>query len=160
MILVNISLIIFIAYVSTMLLMFGIPASISDTYYLLERKRRGLGWLFTAFCWGVAFTLLPAWLDMTPDVYQAFPFLAAAGLMFVGAAPQFKLPLTGPVHYGGAAVCCIAAGVWVGLCGAWWTLPAAYAACLAAAAFDHKWMFWIEIAAFVSTFLSISLKAI
>lgn len=155
--LIHISFIIFIAYVSSMIVMFGIPASISDTYYLLERKRRGLGWLFTAFSWGVAFTLLPAWLDMTPQAYQFLPFLAAAGLAFVGAAPQFKLSLTGPVHYVGAAACCLSAGAWVALSGAWWTLPAAYAVFLGVASFDHKWMFWIEIAAFVSVFLSIQI---
>lgn len=88
---------------------------------------------------------------------QVVPFLAAAGLMFVGAAPQFTLPLTGPVHYGGAAVCCVSAGVWVVLSGAWWTLPAAYAVCLALAVMDHRWMFWIEIAAFSSVFLSIQI---
>lgn len=140
-----------------MIVAFGIPASISDTYYLLERKRRGLGWLFTAFCWGVSLTLLPAWLDMTPEAYQAVPFLSAAGLMFVGAAPQFKLPLTGPVHFVAAGVCCVAAGLWVALSGVWWTLPAAYAAGLALAAVDHRWMFWIEIAAFASVFLSIQI---
>ena len=156
MMLAYISLIIFIVYVSSMIVMFGIPASISDTYYLLERKRRGLGWLFTAFSWSVAFTLLPAWLDVTPLAYQFLPFLAAAGLAFVGAAPQFKLSLTGPVHYVGAAVCCLSAGAWVALSGAWWTLPAAYAAFLAVASLNHNWMFWIEIAAFVSLFLSLS----
>lgn len=155
--LVQISFILFIVYVVAMILMFGIPASISDTYYLLERKRRGLGWLFTAFCWGVSLTLLPAWLDMTPEAYQAVPFLAAAGLMFVGAAPQFKLPLTGPVHFVAAGVCCVAAGLWVALSGAWWTLPAAYAACLALARIDRRWMFWVEIAAFASVFLSIQI---
>lgn len=140
-----------------MIVAFGIPASISDTYYLLERKRRGLGWLFTAFCWGVSLTLLPAWLGMTPEAYQAVPFLSAAGLMFVGAAPQFKLPLTGPVHFVAAGVCCVGAGLWVALSGVWWTLPAAYAAGLALAAVDHRWMFWIEIAAFASVFLSIQI---
>lgn len=157
MVLVHISFILFIVYVAAMILMFGIPASISETYYLLERKRHGLGWLFTAFCWGVSLTLLPAWLDMTPEAYQAVLFLAAAGLMFVGAAPQFKLSLAGPVHFVAAGVCCVAAGLWVALSGVWWTLPAAYAAGLALAAVDHRWMFWIEIAAFASVFLSIQI---
>lgn len=157
MILVCISFTLFVVYVAAMIVAFGIPASISDTYYLLERKRRGLGWLFTAFCWGVSLTLLPAWLDMTPEAYQAVPFLAAAGLLFVGAAPQFKLSLSGPIHYAGAGFCCGFAGLWVILAGAWWTLPASYIVFLALASLDHKWMFWVEIAAFVSLYYSYSM---
>lgn len=154
--LIHISFVIFAAYVITMIVLFGVPASISETYYLLEREGRGLGWLFTAFCWGVSFTLLPAWLDMTPEAYRFVPFLAAAGLLFVGAAPQFKVSLSGPVHFVGAGVCCVFAGLWVALSGAWWMLPATYGVCLAQASVWHKWMFWIEIAAFASTFLAIA----
>lgn len=154
--LVHISFITFTAYVACMIALFGVPASISETYYLLDRKRRGLGWLFTGFCWLVAGALLPPWLDMTPDTYRFVPFLAAAGLMFVGAAPQFKVSLSGPVHFIGAGVCCVFAGLWVILSGAWWMLPATYGVCLALGSVWHKWMFWIEIAAFASTFLTIA----
>lgn len=157
MMLVVVSLIVFLVYLAGVYVYFGVPASISDTYYKLEKRKKGAGWLFTAMCWAVAGTLLPAWLDMTSDVYQFSAFLACAGLLFVGAAPQFKLSLTGPVHFAGAGVCCVFAGLWVILSGAWWMLPATYGVCLALAALDHKWMFWIEIAAFSSTYLTIFL---
>lgn len=155
--LIQISFILFIVYVVAMILMFGIPASISDTYYLLERKRRGLGWLFTAFCWGVSLTLLPAWLDMTPAGYQFTAFLACAGLMFVGAAPQFKLSLTGPVHYVSAAVCCASAILWCILSGYWFIPFNAFLIFGWVALRYGKPMFWIEMAAFTSMYLTIFL---
>lgn len=47
------SIAIFLLYIGSMVFMFGVPWSISNTYYLLEEKRKGLGWLFTVFCYGV-----------------------------------------------------------------------------------------------------------
>lgn len=119
--LIIISLIIFLVYMTGMYLYFGIPHSISDTYYKLENRKKGAGWLFSAMCVSVGGLLLPALLDMTPDSYQFTAFLACAGLIFVGAVPQFKLPLTNTVHYGSAAVCCIFSQIWVGLT-CWWLL--------------------------------------
>lgn len=157
MVLVIISFIIFAAYLAAMIKMFGLPASISDTYYLLERKRKGAGWLFTAMCWGVVGTLLPAWLDMTPETYQFTAFLAAAGLLFVGAAPQFKLSLTGPVHYAGAGLCCGGAVLWCLLSGYWFIPLNAFLIFGWVALRYGKPMFWIEMAAFTSIYLTIFL---
>lgn len=148
--LVIISFIIFAAYLAVVIKMFGLPASISETYYLLENRRKGTGWLFTAMCWGVVGTLLPAWLDMTPDSYQFTAFLAAAGLLFVGAAPQFKLSLTGWVHYVSAALCCASAILWCIFAGYWFVPLATFLAGEGLALRYGKSMFWIEIAAFVA----------
>lgn len=170
--LVIVSLVVFLAYLVGVICVFGIPASISDTYYLLEKKRKGLGWLFTAMCWIVGGLLLPALLDMTPDSYQFSAFLACTGLMFVGAAPQFKLSLTGSVHYGSAAVCVIFSQLWTALTWWWVLLPVwlSYIVCTTIAIKRQKegvfWfkfrrtkpMFWIEIASFVGTYLAVAFK--
>lgn len=170
--LIIISFIIFLAYVSGMILYFGVPASISDTYYKLENRHKGAGWLFTAFCWGLAGTLLPAWIDMTPESYQFTCFLSAAGLMFVGAAPQFKLSLTGSVHYGSAAVCVIFSQLWVGLT-CWWVLIPIWLAFIlytVVAMSKHvtgslrgdfistKPMLWCEVAAIGASYVTIFIK--
>lgn len=172
MVLTIISFVIFITYLAATAKMFGIPASISDTYYLLERRCKGLGWLFTAFCWIMAGTLLPAWLDGTPVAYQFTAFLSSAGLLFVGAAPQFKLPFTNTVHYGSAAVCCVFSQIWVELT-CWWVLLPVWGSFLIyiiVHMVKHKegtiWnrfvsakpMFWVEIAAVGATFLAIAFQ--
>ena len=169
MVLVIIALCVFLAYLVGIICAFGIPASISDTYYLLEKKRKGLGWLFTAMCWSVSGLLLPALLDMTPDSYQFTAFLSCAGLLFVGAAPQFKLQLTGAVHYSSAGVCVVFSQLWTALTRWWVLLPVwlSYFAYTVIAVKRQKegvlWykfrktkpMFWVEIASFMAMFLAI-----
>lgn len=170
--LVIISLCVFLVYLTGMYVYFGIPASISDTYYKLEKRKKGAGWLFTAMCWAVAGTLLPAWLDMTPDTYQFTAFLACAGLLFVGAAPQFKLKLTGGVHYGSAAICVIFSQIWVGLT-CWWLLPMVWGVFLIGMALhtlkekegnlitrflSARPMFWVEIVSFMAVYSCVFIK--
>lgn len=172
MVLVIISLVVFLAYLLGVYVYLGIPYSISDTYYKLERRKRGLGWLFTAMCWGVACPLLPYLLDVTPESLRFITFLACAGLLFVGAAPQFKLGLTGSVHYGSAAVCVIFSQVWVGLT-CWWVLIPVWLAYIVYTVIDMsrhvsgslfddlvetKPILWVEVAAFVSVYLCVFLK--
>ena len=156
--LIIISFVIFLAYLIATYAWFGIPYSISDTYYKLEARKPGAGWLFSAMCVSVGGLLMPALLDMTADHYQFSVFLACAGLIFVGAAPQFKLSLTNVVHYGSAAVCCVFSQVWVILSGCWWVSLLSFTICLLLANRDRKWMFWIEIAAIGATYLTIALK--
>lgn len=166
--LVIISLLIFLAYMAGTYKYFGIPYSISDTYYKLEKRKKSLGWLFTVMCWGVGGLLLPALLDMTPESYQFTAFLACAGLLFVGAAPQFKLPLTNAVHYGAAAVCVIFSQIWVGLTCSWILISVWLAFIIYTVVgmskqvtgslwndfVETKPMFWCEIAALVTTYLT------
>ena len=170
--LVIISMIIFLVYMAGTVLYFGVPASISDTYYKLEYRHKGAGWLFSAMCVGVGGLLLPALLEMTPASCQFTTFLACAGLIFVGAAPQFKLSLTGSVHYGSAALCVVFSQIWVGLM-CWWVLiPVwlAYIIYTVVGMSKHitgsmwndfvstKPMLWIEVAAILSTFATIFCK--
>lgn len=158
--LIIISFVIFLVYVSGTCLYFGVPASISDTYYKLERRKKGLGWLFTAMCWSVGGLLLPALLEITPESYQFTAFLACAGLLFVGAAPQFKLSLTGVVHYGSAAICVVFSQIWVGLT-VWWVLLPVWITIIAwlkPICKRRKFMFWAEIAAIGATYLAIFIK--
>lgn len=169
MVLVMISSVVFLAYLLGVYLYLGIPYSISDTYYKFERRKRGLGWLFTAMCWGVAFPILPYLLDVTPDSYRFTAFLACAGLLFVGAAPRFKLPLTGSVHYGSAAVCVIFSQAWVALT-CWWVLIPVWLAYLVYTVVgmsrhvsgslwddfvETRPMFWVEVAAIVAVYATV-----
>lgn len=167
--LIIISLVIFLAYLAGMYMYFGIPYSISDTFYKLEARKKGAGWLFSAMCVSVGGLLLPALLDITPESYQFTAFLACAGLIFVGAAPQFRLSLTGSVHYGAAAVCVIFSQVWVGLT-CWWVLIPIWLVFIVytvVAMSKHvtgsmrsdfistKPMFWCEVAAVMATYVTI-----
>lgn len=124
MISVLIAFLISVVYIGLVVWTFGVPPSISDSYYLWEKKKKGLGTLFTFWCWGTGFSILPGWLDMTGESWQFLCFLAAAGLCFVGAAPLFKPKKSTErkVHFGGTIVCVIGTQLWVLIHNPWWLL--------------------------------------
>lgn len=134
----------------------SVPWSISDTYYQLE-KRGKKKWLFQLAMIVPAMLLLPAWLECSDENIQFLAFLACGGLMFVGAAPCFKLELDGKVHYAATAICGTSAVLWTCFSGMW-HIP--LIAMLIAAGLGlryRKWMFCIECAAFVSTYIAVIL---
>lgn len=141
----------------------GIPDSISETFYKLEHK----AW-FTITMFLTAGLLMPAILEITPEGYQFIAFLACIGMMFVGAAPNFREGLDKKVHKAGAVMCIAFSQVWVAL-----TCPLALTVWIAyliytALMMKKKWkgyfvsaflltkpMFWVEISALIVTYLTI-----
>jgi hypothetical protein len=89
--------VIFTSYIAYTVSKFGIPASISDTWYLLERK----GVLFTLFCWSLGVCMLYQGNDKS-----IFFVLSGVGLSFVGGATMFKWKgaYTDKIHGAGAAI--------------------------------------------------------
>jgi hypothetical protein len=138
---------IFVSYVGFLLYRFRKPLpSISDSWYELEEPTR---WLFTLFCWSLGGIMLFQGTETTPLF-----FLSGTGLMFVGAATQFKWSgaHTNLVHYGGALV-----GIMGGLCGLGveygnWTplLAWSFGTLALRVAKIENFTWWVEILAFVS----------
>ncbi len=88
-------ILVFFGYVSFIWDNYGTLPSISDSYYFLPDNQKIL---FTAFCAAFAFPAMV--LGGTPLM-----FLAGTGIIFVGAAAQFKKPhLPKIVHYTGAVL--------------------------------------------------------
>ena len=90
---------IFYSYVGYIWVKYGILPSISDSWYELPDKQKPL---FTLFCWG--FALPAAIIGFTLSQGSPFQFLmffASAGILFVGAAPDFKEKsgLDRKIHY-------------------------------------------------------------
>ena len=133
------------------LIRFGIPKSISETYYLLGK----MGWLFQVALWGTAFTAVPMLIERSSENTQFLAFLACAGLAFVAAAPLFKMELEGKVHYVSAAICCGGLVLWQ-VFNACWVVPLiCFVAILPPMLFDGKRMWWLEIATIVSAYVSL-----
>ena len=119
----------------------GIPESLSATYYGLKED----GWLFQALCIGMAFGLLPIWIEACCGEYEYLPFLACGSLGFVGIAPSFKLKLEGMIHYSAAVVCCVSAILWLLLSGnypivIWWS-----GICQMLYLQFGRWCWWLEV---------------
>lgn len=117
--LVLISFLLFLAYNISIVSKFGIPTSLSQSYYLLNEVKKNLGFLFTGMMLAMAFTLLPAWLELGEVVspwsshLNPLVFFTCAAIAFVGASPAFKAnKLEGTVHKVAAVVAAACSMIW------------------------------------------------
>ncbi len=154
---ITLSFILFLIYLFGTVSVFGIPESVSDTYYQWKQKEPKLSVLFPLFCVLAGTSLLSGWVVLSEGrSYQFLTFLAPAALVFVGVACQFKEQLTRTVHYGAAVVCFVCALLWLWLEGRWFLPGILFFPCLCIAFFNrNNWLFWIETAAFISVYLTL-----
>ena len=145
------SLIILFGYLCYVVAKFGIPQSISDTYYLLGKQ----GWLFQLALAATAFCVVPSLIDASTEYTKFLAFLACAGLAFVSAAPLFKMELEGKVHFTSAYICCGSLVLWQ-IFNTSWLIPLSCFALVAIPMLkDKKYMWWLEIATIVSAYVSL-----
>ena len=116
----------FIAYVVTCVIMFKAPTSLSNTYYLLNEKRKGLGLAFTFMMWLLCFSIVIPMIEITNENFEFLPFLTVLGIGFVGAAPLFKRKGKGSiepyVHFTGATLSAVGSLIWIFVCfPSYWT---------------------------------------
>ena len=158
--LILISSAILAVYLWRVIKLIGIPWSISDTYYQLKKHQKP-AWIFQVAIITAAGFLLPEWLELTDGKnYQCCAFLACAGLIFVGAAPCFKLELDGKVHVGATRVCTLASLVYMCFSGLWF-VPLLLA--IPTGFLIHRYdkpVFWLELWLIVSVYVSIIINAI
>lgn len=129
-----------------------IPESISAIYYALGMR----GWLFQLCMASVSLTLLPVWLSVSSEHTQWMAFLSCASLLFVAAAPSFRLEMEGRVHYCSAVVCCVCAVLWQILEGLWdVTLWFAFIGGMLTLTGRSKWCFWLECAVIASVYVNL-----
>ena len=146
-----ISLIIMLSYLGMVLIRFGIPKSVSETYYLLGK----MGWLFQVTLFSVAFLVVPTLIERSSEGTRFLAFLACMGLAFVGAAPLFKRKLDAKVHYISAAMCCGGLVLWQVFNACLLVPLICFVAFLPPMLFDGKRMWWLEIATIVSAYVSL-----
>mgnify|MGYP006991658561 CR=1 FL=1 len=168
-ILTLVGMLVFAVYNTFVLRKFGVPQSLSDSFYLWNGVKKGLGYLFTLMMFAMAFCLMPGWLGITEVITSwshnltMLPFLAAASIAFVGAAPMFKdSTLENKVHTISAYLAAAFSIIWCSVVCysvAWITIPAAAIFVLIAAAatktIRSSKIYWLEMIAFLSTFATI-----
>lgn len=144
------------------LVLFGVPKSLSMTYYLFKDKVDTLKFLFPSMMTLLTVFLMPCWLQISEgSPFQFTAFLSAAGVLFVGAAPAFmSSSLENMVHQVSAYVCAAAAIAWICLVTPYWWIILIVLGIVAALAIVTKtwktsYIYWLETVAFVSTFISI-----
>lgn len=149
---------IFVAYNAVAIAIFGIPESLSNTYYLWKEKN-GKGWLFCLMMYAVVALMMPAWITLSEGSnFQFLAFLAPASIAFVGTAPRFKDgDLEKLVHTLSAIVAAVASMVWVVLVTPYWAaIPVFSVIYLIKACWTKTYrsgrIYWFEQIAFCSTF--------
>lgn len=153
------SLILLTIYIMYAVRMCGVPWSLSDTYYQLKKRNRP-AWLFQMAMIIPAMLLMPVWIDRSTDDLQFLAFLSCGGLMFVGTAPLFKEEFQSKVHYTGTVIAGLATILWVCLSGMWYLPAITFAVAGIIMLKYRKWLFWAEMAAFVSTYIGLLIRII
>ena len=97
----------FVAYLWLMAKLHGIQPSISDNYYVSRHR-----WTFVMAMWWVGLGMLPAMLEVTPEMWQFSAFFCCGGVIFVGAAAAFREEVTRQVHFAGAITSAAGAFLW------------------------------------------------
>lgn len=154
--------IIYAIYNAIALSLFGVPKSLSMTYYLFMEKKKWLSVWFPVMMLSMVVLLIPSWLEISDGSYLQFmAFLAAGGIMFTGSAPAFKSSdLENKVHTGSAAFAAIFALLWVIFVSQFWQFIVVWFIFCAFASvwtntYKKSYIYWLETVAFLSTFSSI-----
>ena len=144
-----ISAILFAIYLILMAEFYGVQPSVSDNYYVSKHP-----WTFTLAMWTVAFMMLPPMLSATTEMYQFTAFLSCAGIAFVGAAAAYKQSMTNTVHTIGAVIAALFAIIWAyTICPPLPTIAILAAVYILLSKASNK-IYWIEIIAFIVTYLT------
>ena len=157
---VIIATVIYVAYNAISLANFGVPQSLSMTYYLWKEKSNK-GFLFPCMMYIVVALMMPAWITMSEGSdFQFLAFLAPTAIAFVATAPAFLSGgLENSVHMWSAVLAAICSLAWVILVTPyWWTIPVWFGFVAIAAIFTSSYktsyIYWLETVAFGATFTS------
>lgn len=149
---------IYVAYNAISLAFFGIPESLSNTYYL-HKEKSNKGWLFPLMMYAVVAFMMPAWITMSEGSdFQFLAFLAPSAIAFVGTAPAFKSDdLENVVHTTAAIVAAICSLAWVAVITPYWWMILTWLCIVAALAvltssYKTCLVYWLEQVAFGATF--------
>ena len=143
---------------------FGVPHSLSNTYYLWNGVRQGTGYMFSVTLGLIAALLLPAWLEMGADSpWQFLSFLTCGSLLFVAAAPNFKsIGVESTVHTVAAILAAVCAMLWIIIVADLWviillTLMYVMIVAVSHGSLKSGYIYWLETIAFLSMYFSIFL---
>ena len=155
-----IATIIYVAYNAIALANFGVPRSLSMTYYLWKDKCNK-GYVFSLMMYAVVMCMMPAWITMSEGSdYQFLAFLAPASIAFVGGAPAFKKSeLENLVHQTSAYLAAAFSIAWIALVTPYWWMILVWVAIVAllsilTSSYKSAYIYWLETVAFGATFCS------
>ena len=157
---------IYLLYNTVAIGIFGIPPSLSETYYLYKNKWN-IGFVFPIMMYMVVGFMMPAWLTLSEgSAFQFLSFMAPASIAFVGTAPAFKSSkLENSVHSVSAIIAAVCSLLWVIFVTPYWWSIFVELVIVALGGLITKTLlvskvYWLETVAFISTFMSAILMSI
>ena len=142
--------------------LFGIPKSLSQTFYEFKHRKSWQRVLFPVMMISMGFLLIPAWLEISEGSDFMFTaFLAVVGIILTGSAPAFNnSDLEDKVHTGSAIFAAVSAILWIILVAKLWWFIIIWAVIISLVALlTETWktsiIYWLETIAIMSTFTSI-----
>ena len=157
---VIISLVILLTYVVWTSITYGVPDSISQSYYSLKWNP-----LFTIVIWTTTALITPPLMESAEST-QIVPFLGIFGLFLVGAAPRVR-DYDRVIHIIGACMAGIFSQLWIALYGNPWTLLMLFlpVGLMIWYGLDEEetmesvnFVFWTEITCYLSVYYNLILK--
>ena len=145
----------FFAYLLLMAKLHGIQPSISDNYYVSRHR-----WTFVMVMWWIGLGMLPAMLEVTPEMWQFSAFFCCGGVIFVGAAAAFREEVTRQVHFAGAITSAAGAFLWTAC-----VLPpmagVGFLTCCGLLLWlSRHVVYWLEVTCFAMVFVTYILRLI
>lgn len=166
-ILLLIAFIIYLIYNGVAIKLFGIPESLSNTFYLYKDKKDWLKVLFPIMMLSIVVFLLPSWLTISEGSnLQFLSFLAVGGILFTGAAPMFKNKgIESRVHTISAICAAVFSILWVVFVAkllllliVWFLIVALLS--ISTGTYKKCLIYWLETVAFMSSFNAIIMHSI
>ena len=152
----------FAIYNIIVLMLFGVPKSLSMTYYLFKSRQNSLKIMFPTMIVLLCIFLIPCWLTLSEGSnFQFLSFLAPAALMFVGFTPTFNdADMHKMIHDIAAYSCAVFALLWIILVTSYWYIILIVFILISIIAIATKtwktcYTYWLEIVVFISSFVSI-----
>ena len=150
-----INILLFLIYNGYIIYKYGIPNSLSETAYMLEKRY----WLFTILCLATGFSTLPIWFNIGSADWNFLKFLSMIGLIFTGATPLFKKELNKPIHYTSAIITCVCMLCWLGLNGFWWSLGIGIGLFIILTCIDYKRVvYYGEICCWLGLLITLAIR--
>lgn len=152
MIFIVISLLIFIGFNLLIGRNYGIPTSLSKSYYSLREDK--IGWMFSVVLLITSISLMVALLDITNGKwYQFLAFFAGVAPMFVALSPNYQELQYKNVHIVAAVISAIATALIAILMDYWWLLSGMLGAVGLLVWRLGRWIYWTEMGLFGSAYL-------
>ena len=133
--------------------------SISQSYYFWRKIKDSLKNLFLGWIVVTSFTILPIWLEITPEKYQFISFLSISSLLLVGAFPKY---LEGQLvqHLSLAIICILLSVLWGILLNTWYIPILLILPILIWKYKKYDLMWWVELAAISAIYIQLFIKLI